>query len=212
MKIGVRSLSLSPFFLRLGRERKFAPGRFCAPVLFLAMLASTTLVPSQSGARSLHPTQNDVEAAYLYNFGKFVHWPSDAEHGALNICILGNDQFGPNLDQIVANESIDSRHLAVVRLPDTSGIKSCAILFINSAEAPHLEADLSALAASPIMTVSDMPGFLDRGGMVQFVVKDGKVRFEVNLNATGKCGLVLSSQLLKVAVGVIGNPQGKVAR
>jgi hypothetical protein len=71
---------------------------------------------------------------------------------------------------------------------------------------------LSALAALPVLTVSDMPGFIEHGGMVQFVLENDNVRFEVNLSAANKSGLALSSQLLKVAARVVGNPDTRGAR
>ncbi len=165
-------------------------------------------------ASSLHPTETDVEAAYLYNFGRFVTWPSNpqpqpqagAQNPVLNICVLGTDPFGPTLDQIVANVEIKKRPLAVLRLSTISSASACSILFVSHSEASHLEKDLSSLAQLPVLTVSDIPGFLDQGGTIQFVLEDHRVRFEVNLVAAHKCGLTLSSQLLKVAIKVVGNP------
>lgn len=202
-------ICVSPLPVFHGRR---APRAFYRAILFLALLACTACVPSQSGARSVHASQSDVEAAYLYNFGKFVRWPASASSHGLNICILGHDPFGTTLDRIVAGEQIDGHRIAVTRLPDTRGIQSCSIVFIDSSEAPRLADAMSTLSALPIMTVSDMADFLDRGGMIQFVVKDDRVRFEVNLEAADKRGLALSSQLLKVAVAVVGSHAEKAAR
>ncbi len=62
------------------------------------------------------------------------------------------------------------------------------------------------MAKLPILTVSDIPGFMESGGTIQFVLLENRVRFAVNLNPARKCGIVLSSQLLKVATKVVGNP------
>ena len=191
---------------------KSALAAFCQAAIVLVLCAPLTFVGRRAAAQTAHPSQEDVEAAYLYNFGKFVRWPADEQHQPLDICVLGKDPFGPTLDHVVANEMIDGRRLAVIRLSHTDATQSCSILFISGSEAPRLEQELSSTAGLPIMTVSDMPGFVDQGGMVQFLLNDGRVRFEVNLNAASKSGLVLSSQLLKVAVHVVGNPPEKVAR
>jgi hypothetical protein len=151
------------------------------------------------------PTQDEVEAAYLYNFAKFVTWPP-TKSNSLNVCILGNDPFGATLDQIVAGEAIDGRHFAVLRLADEHSVQSCAILFLGKSESSHLDRDLAAVAKLPILTVSDIPGFMESGGTIQFVLLENRVRFAVNLNPARKCGIVLSSQLLKVATKVVGNP------
>lgn len=193
------------------------PGKSSSPIFvrciaFLILLVSSAIFPASDAAQAVHATKSDVEAAYLYNFGKFVHWPEDAHLTTLNICILGHDPFGPSLDRIVAGERIDDHALTVTRLKDMSGIHACAMVFIAGSEAPRLTEEMSALAGSPVMTVSDMPGFMERGGMIQFVLVDTRVRFEVNLNAANKCGLTLSSQLLKAAVSVVGKPQAPVGK
>lgn len=180
--------------------------------LLLAALCSSTLLPSQNAAQTTHPTQNDVEAAYLYNFGKFVHWPPNPQRHRLNICILGSDPFGSTLDRILDNETINGLRLTATRLSDTASARSCAIVFLGDSEASHLEQDLFALTGLPVLTVSDTPGFLEHGGMVQFVVENDNVRFQVNLSAANRNGLVLSSQLLKVAAKVVGNANAKGTR
>lgn len=164
---------------------------------------------AQSAAQTAAPTQDEVEAAYLYNFAKFVTWPATTRSDVLNVCVLGKDPFGATLDQIVAGETIDGRHLAVRRLNDDQSVQSCAILFIGESESSHLDRDLSAVAQLPILTVSDIPGFMEDGGTIQFVLLEDRVRFEVNLNAARKCGITLSSQLLKVATKVVGNSSGE---
>lgn len=172
------------------------------------LLGLASLVPQLWG-QTARPTQSDVEAAYLLNFGKFVQWPADERSQPLNICILGVDPFGGTLDRFVQHGTIDGRALAVVRLKTVSNAGSCSILYFSSSEAPHFEQDMSALALLPVMTVSDMPAFAARGGMIQFVVENDRVRFDVNLGAAQKSGLVLSSQLLKVAEHVVGSDSGK---
>lgn len=164
---------------------------------------------AQGDAQAASPTQDEVEAVYLYNFAKFVTWPPTQKSDVLNLCVLGKDPFGASLDQIVDDEKIDGRHLAVRRLRDENSVQDCAILFIGEPESSHLDRDLSAVAHLPILTVSDIPGFMQAGGTIQFVVQDNRVRFQVNLNAARKCGIALSSQLLKVATKVVGTPSGE---
>lgn len=174
----------------------------------VAWLFATPTFVAQTAA----PTQDEVEAVYLYNFAKFVTWPAATKSDVLNVCILGKDPFGNTLDQIVAGEAIDGRRLAVRRLADEHSVQPCAILFIGESESSHLDRDLSAVSRLPILTVSDIPSFIRNGGTIQFVLQENRVRFEVNLNAARKCGIVLSSQLLKVATRVVGNPSGKEVR
>ena len=83
----------------------------------------------------------------------------------------------------------------------------CQILFISSSEANRLNKIIEALDKNAVLTVSDIPQFSQRQGMIQFVLEENRIRFEVNLTATQRAGLTLSSELLKVATAVRKNPQ-----
>lgn len=183
----------------------------CA-LLLLGLLGLPIFRANRAFSQNRPPTQDDVEAAYLYNFGRFVQWPLPTAQKSMNICVLGQDPFGGTLDRIVAKEQVNGLRLAVVRLQDTRTAGSCAILFMGASEASHLDRDLSALDGLPVLTVSDLPGFIDRGGMIQFVLENDSVRFEVNLTAAENAGLTLSSQLLKVAVRVFRKQPGRAAQ
>jgi hypothetical protein len=151
---------------------------------------------------------SDVEAAYLYNFGKFVRYPNTPEQASAPfvICILGEDTFGGTLDSLIANESIAGRKIATRRLTSPTATGGCQIVFIAQSEEPKLAKDLAVLEKSPILTVSGLDGFLERGGMIQFLFQNNRVRFGVNLYAAEQSGLALSSELLKVAVRVDSKP------
>jgi len=155
-------------------------------------------------------TEYDVKAAYLYNFGKFIHWPaaiSPAASEMFSICVLGSNPFGDSLNSTVKGESIDGKKLAVRYLSSTGELNGCRILFLSSSEEHRVEAILAEVGKRPILTVSDIPDFVERGGEIEFVPVDEKIRFRVNLGAAEKAGLSLSSDLLKVAVAVKRNGQ-----
>ena len=158
-----------------------------------------------AGQPSRPVTQADLEAVYLYNFGKFVTWP-DQSSGSVSfvICTLGNEEFGGALDALTSNETLQGRKIAVRHLTSIAGADGCHILFISQSEEPRLSKVLNAVRLKPILTVSNVPAFLERGGMVQFVVQDKRVRFEVNLQSALQARLTISSELLKVALAVQG--------
>jgi len=159
------------------------------------------LCPAQPAAEL---TPYDVEAAYLYNFGKFVRWP-DAPAAAtapFTICILGEDNFGAKLDSLIANETIQGRSIVAKRLSSITTADACQILYLGDSEAPRLAKDIAALQQKSVLTVSSMPDFIQHGGMIGFVLQNKRVRFAVNLPNAERNGLNLSSELLKVAVYV----------
>jgi hypothetical protein len=163
------------------------------------------LRPISSSAEPAHPTQSQVKAAYLFNCGKFVRWGGDrvTTAGPLEICVLGRDPFGAVLDSTVAGESIDGRKITIRRLAKVQDTASCSILFIGESDWNQLSAILAAAQHFGALTVSDMPHFAERGGIIGFVMQENRIRFEVNRNAAEQSHLVLSSELLKVASKVI---------
>jgi hypothetical protein len=172
----------------------------CAGFVLL-LICRSAWCPAQPPS---HFAPSDVEAAYLYNFGKFVRWPSGKEEvsAPFAICTLGDNGFDDTLKSLVANETIDGRSIVSKRLTSASAASGCQIVFIGQAEAPGLERDLVELQKKPILTVSSLPEFLRRGGMIQFILQNNRVRFAVNLPAAEQTGLSLSSELLKVATHV----------
>lgn len=153
-------------------------------------------------------TPSDVEAAYLYNFGKFVRWPAGAlqDSEPFALCILGEDGFGETLDSLIANETLQGHKIVARRLSSVAAANNCQIVFLGQSEEPRLIKDLAALQKKPILTISSLPAFLERGGMIQFLLQNNRVRFAVNLSAAEQTGLALSSELLKVAVYVGSKP------
>jgi hypothetical protein len=154
------------------------------------------------------PSQSDVEAVYLFDFGKFVRWPENAASGPMEICVAGPEAFAGGLQSLVGNERADGRALAVRRVQRADETAGCSILYIDSSEKDRAAALLAAVADKPTLTVSDLPDFLDHGGMIQFLLISKRVRFAVNLQPVTKSNLSLSSELLKVAVSVKGQPEG----
>ena len=110
------------------------------------------------------------------------------------------------IDDLAANQSVDNLPVHVRRIPDVTQAKVCAIVFISADEGDHLREDLAILSTTEVLTVSDASDFLNRGGMIQFLLIQNHVRFAVNLNAVNHAHLVLSSELLRVASSVTGKP------
>ena len=160
-------------------------------LLSLALvIAATTVVRPQDTSLEYR-----VKAAYLYNFVKFVEWPASAAAGPLTICVTGRNPFGPALADTVRGESVDGRPLAVraVTEPDAQ----CQVLFVPRDTAAA--AALQAARGMPVLTVGEAPGFLSQGGVINFVIEGGKVRFDINQDAAMRAELKISSRLLRLA-------------
>lgn len=165
--------------------------------IFLAIALLTGAEPALE-AQQLKPTEAQLKAAFLFNFGRYVTWPNIAGD-TFSICILGHDPFGSSLDSLVAGETLGGKPVAVRRIRGAQEASGCQIIFISSSEESHLQPTLAALSKSTALTVSDIPEFVQRGGMIEFVDDGNRVKFLVNLAQAKSAGLVLSSELLKVA-------------
>ena len=153
-------------------------------------------------AESLAPTMHQVEAAFLFNFAKFVTWPDDTfrrSEDSLIIGVLGEDPVGVILEETVRDKTIMGKKLAVKRFMRVQDAVKSHILFLSSSEESHLPQILKGLERATVLTVSDMEQFAERGGMIAFTVEDQKVRFNVNVDAVERAGLKMGSQLLKLA-------------
>jgi hypothetical protein len=171
----------------------------------LAVLSGVFLAAPLAAQSPSTPTEFDVKAAYLYNFAKFVQWPGDAarrDTRTFHVCVIGADPFGPVLDRVVAGGSINGRTVVARRVAAAQEARSCHILFLGGKDERLAVETLDALGRADVLTVSDLPEFTRRGGMIQFIVQGARVRFEVNLDRARDAGLMLSSELLRVALVV----------
>jgi hypothetical protein len=152
-----------------------------------------------------------VKAAYLYNFGRFIEWPSSAPSSSADsffICVLGEDPFGPSLEKSLAGQTVGRQRVQVARVTKAQSALACRILFISSSEKSRLNDILRTLDGTAILTVSDMPEFSERGGMIHLVSVSNRVRFDVNLDTAEHAGLGVRSELLKVANSVTTSSSG----
>ncbi|MGH9575293.1 MAG: YfiR family protein [Candidatus Acidiferrales bacterium] len=146
-----------------------------------------------------------IEAVYLYDFSKFVAWPKGAaraQNEPFSICVLGADPFGAVLDATLSGENIQGNSLVAKRISKPEEAAGCKIVFVSSSEDDRLKDILATFDGANILTVSDIHNFSRRGGMIQFVLEGGKVRFEVNVTNAANAGLTLSADLLQVALAV----------
>lgn len=172
--------------------------RACAVALLL-------LLAQPASAQRPAAAEHEVKAAYLYNFARFVAWPPRTAARAQEpfaICVLGTDPFGRALDMIVQDVEVEGARVVPRRVQSARDALDCRILFISTSEEPGLDAILATLDRADVLTVSDMPRFVQRGGMIQFVIDKGRVRFEVALPPAQDAGLMLRSELLRVASAV----------
>lgn len=154
-------------------------------------------------AQDEKPSEYQVKAAFLYNFGKFVAWPTNAfadAYAPLVIGVVGDDPFHGDLKRIVTGKKIDG-HIVMIRpITKADQVKGCHIIFISSAAQKSPDDLLAALRQPGILTVTEnVEHFMNSDFIINFVRVDNRIRFEINAPTAVKAGLKISSKLLPLS-------------
>jgi uncharacterized protein DUF4154 len=139
-----------------------------------------------------------VKAAFLFNFAKFVEWPSQtfkSPSDSMSICVLGPNPFGRSLEGAVDGKSVDGRKFVLRQIANLAQAGGCQILFIASGQ----KKGPAEAAMAGVLTVGESDGFAAGGGMIGFKLEGGRVRLEVNVGAAEQNRLRISSKLLSLA-------------
>ena len=188
------------------------PGRQIHKYTCLLLIAAMSLCLAIPQGSLAQPNEQQIKAAILYSFAKFVTWPANTfaeDNSSLVIAIVGEDSLHHHIDNLegkkIGNRTITIRHWSRHELKLRK--KSCQILYVAESERKRLKEILAMVAAEPILTVSNLPNFAQNGGTVNFEKKKNHVRFAINLDASDQAGLKVSSKLYPLATTIIKNGQ-----
>jgi len=174
-----------------------APGVGRALLLVLALSCAC----SAAAAEPAESVEAQVKAAFLPKLANFVAWPETAfaaTNSPIVIGILGDDPFGPQLDEDLKMILVHGRPLVVRRLNELPA-DGLHILFLPSPEVARTREIQKSLGGKPVLTIGDAAGFAEAGGMINFTKVAGELPFEINLEAAKSAGLQVSSRLLQVS-------------
>ena len=166
--------------------------------LALVVTPASKAIPTER-SRTL---EYQVKSAFLFNFAKFVDWPSDpnlSPDSNLTLGVVGKDPFGDTLEETVRGKTVHGKKLVIRRFRQVEELEPCHILFISSSVASRLPEILERLRGLPVLTVGETKRFTHVGGVINFFVERKMVRFEINAAAAERAGLRVSSRLLSLA-------------
>jgi hypothetical protein len=147
----------------------------------------------------------EIKAAMLYNFLKFVEWPEAAgwsRKAPFVIGVHGSGNFADVLARTVGERTVQGRPVLVRQLQDLSEARACQVMYVSGAHPGKTIAVIEAARHAAILTVGDAAGFARQGGMIGFVMVDSRTNFEINVEASQRAGLKVSSKLLRLATVV----------
>jgi len=182
--------------------KKPRPSRLCPALLGLAL----ALLHGQQRSRAQLVDEEQVKAAYIYNFLKFAEWPAEAfatPTDPIRLCVLDDSRFYSQVMHVVKDRTIAGRSIVAVPIHNADKARHCHLLFINSAHNGEVDRLFESLHGSNVLTIGETETFVDRGGIIGFVTQDSQVHFQVNHKAATQYRIRLSSRLLSVAKRVV---------
>jgi hypothetical protein len=193
---------------------------------FIGLITILIVVTITAGTRAESESSREyqIKAAFLYNFIKFVDWPIEKEDPAdgnepITIGIIGKDPFSNSFEPL-EDKQVKGRYVVIKRFvgfeqlnqsdeqgaqqhPEIEAIRKCHVLFICPSEKEYLQQIIASTKDYAVLSVGDMNGFLEAGGIINFLTEEKKIRFEINLDAAGRSKLTIRSKLLRLAKRVI---------
>ena len=171
----------------------------------------SVLLSADHGNCGAEPSLSEyqVKALFLFNFAKYIDWPSTAfpdTNSPIVIGIVGENNFGSHLRKTVEGRSISGRGIVIRENVKEEDFDKCHILFISASERKHIGEVCNRVKAAPVLTVGETEQFTQQGGVIGFIKKEGKVRLQIDLGAARKASLQISSKLLSVADSVSSKP------
>jgi hypothetical protein len=186
-----------------------APSAILVAAVFVAAVLVATILawPAPAGAQL---SLGHLKSLYIERFTRFIDWPGEtlSKNGPFVLCIQGNGDTAADLARVAPSRPFKDRPAEVRRLRPGADLSGCHVLYLAGTELPRLPQVIESISGKPILTVSDTPGFGDRGVLINLFQENRFLRFEINLPAVKRSKLVFSSQLLRLArpVGEGGAP------
>lgn len=148
-------------------------------------------------------------AALIFNITRFVEWPEAAfrtPSAPLVVAIMGQDDVSDALGALLLRKTVNGHPFEVRRVHTTDDARKCQVLYLASSEKRRADAILDALRGASTLTVASFEHFAERGGHVNLLLVDQRVRVFVNPTSAEDSHLKISAKLLAVAQIVTGSP------
>ncbi|MFC1852192.1 YfiR family protein [candidate division CSSED10-310 bacterium] len=168
-------------------------------ILFMFVFSFSLISGADDSLQNTPEFSAKVKAVFIFNMLKYVQWPDDSAISSYDIVILGESSIARPLQKIAETRSVNKKPLRIRLEQNIEQIQNCHVLFISSTVEPQINGILKTLEQRHILTIGDLEGLGARGVIINFILVEGKIKFEINSQAAKRASLQLSSQLLKLA-------------
>jgi len=158
-------------------------------VLFLAL----SLIPAFAQNYKMH-------SVFIYSFTRYVQWPDGYNQGDFEILVLGDSPILEELKAMAQAKKVGDRIIKITKIKSPAEIRKCNMLFVPAAKSDQIDEVIGMVNTQSILIVSEEPGLGTKGSDINFIVKDGKLAFELNQASAIKQGLKISNELARLAI------------
>ncbi|WP_083631322.1 YfiR family protein [Labilibacter marinus] len=159
--------------------------------IILVLLLFTLSVPGQ---------QSMFKALFMFNFAKYIEWPTSSNQTEFVIGIYGNDDITPELKKLAAARKINSKSIVVVNVKNPSEAANANIFYIPSSKSGDIEKVTSFFKGKSTLIVTDKNGLCSKGASINYVTQDGKMKFEISKTNITKHNLKVDSKLISLGI------------
>jgi hypothetical protein len=184
---------------------KYTARLFSYPAWLAGLLCLLLVVPVSMRVDAAQPASAEyqLKTALIYKLTKFVKWPNGSELEKFSICILGEDYFGSSINALEERE-VNGLPIVIRRFAQSESVDHrCRVLFVSDSKQAFVESILQNYAKLPILTISDMDDFSEKGGIIQFTAGEKRIGFQINNGRAKSAGLTIAAPLLELATTVI---------
>lgn len=141
-----------------------------------------------------------LHTVFVYSFTRYVIWPEGYNEGDFEILVMGESPMVAALQEMAQAKKVGERHIKVTTIASPSEIRKCNILFIPSAQSGQLPDVVAKVSNQSILIITEEPGLGTKGSVINFIMKDGKLAFELNQAAVSRQNLKISNELARLAI------------
>jgi len=160
---------------------------------FLLFFAAMTLSPAVAQNYKMH-------SVFIYSFTRYVQWPDAYNQGDFEIMVLGDSPIFDELKAMAQAKKVGDRPIKITKIKEASEIRKCNILFLSTTKSAEIAEVMEKVNTQSILVVTEEPGLAQKGSDINFIVKDGKLAFELNQASVNKQGLKVSIELTRLAI------------
>lgn len=162
-------------------------------VPFIVLFLAVSFLPAFSQNYKMH-------SVFIYSFTRYVQWPDAYNQGDFEILVLGESPIIAELKALASAKKVGDRTIKVTKIKSPAEIKKCNMLFVPADQAALITDVMDKVNTQPILIVTEEQGLGAKGSNINFIVKDGKLAFELNQATVNKQGLKVSNELTRLAI------------